>query len=209
MTPDRIRRLTACLHHLRAQVPAGTTHLPRVRLAAALGCDPLVLRDDLAALGVRGRPRLGLEVAAMTAAIEALLGWSEPRDAVLVGTGHLGRAFLGHPGFAAAGLAIAAAFDTDQRLIGQVVNGHTVQPMSRLAGLVQRLGVRLGILALPPFSAPAAARTLYDAGVRGIWNLTGAELHLPADAAVESLDLGAALAGFMAAVERRRRPPRV
>jgi redox-sensing transcriptional repressor len=194
--PAAIRRLTACLHQARRMVADGASSAPLARLAAAAGCAADELRADLAALGVRGRPRIGCRLAEVVAAVERLFGWDQACDAVLVGAGSLGSALLGHPGFAARGVGIVAAFDTDPARIGGEVAGHPVLPLARLPGIVRRLDIRLGILAVPGFSAPSTARLLYDAGVRGFWNLSGGPLNLPDDALVEDLDLGAALAAL-------------
>ena len=82
-------------------------------LAERLKLDTMLVRKDLAMVGVPGRPRRGYPAKELQGAINRVLGWDNATDAVLVGVGSLGSALLGYSGFEEQTLSIVVAFDSD------------------------------------------------------------------------------------------------
>ena len=172
-------------------------------LAAALGIDPVVARKDIAMMGISGRPRLGHPVKELADAMSRALGWDNPTEAALVGCGSLGHALAGYGGFAEQHLSIVVAFDVNPALHGQRVHGVEVRPMADLGDLVRRKRIRLGILTVPDAAAQECASLLVAAGVKGIWNFTSAQLSVPDDVIVQSVDLAQSLAVLSHAIANR------
>lgn len=189
-----LRRLPLYLRLLRAWEAEGRASASCTHLAEALGVDPTLIRKDLALTGAAGRPKTGYRLAELVPAVEAFLGWSHPNEAFIIGAGNLGLALLHYQGFAAYGLSVLAAFDADARKAGTTSLGRRVFPIAKLADLAPRMHVELAILCVPEAAAQAAAAQAYAAGIRGLWNFTGARLRLPADAVVEDVDLAQSLA---------------
>lgn len=209
-----LRRMPAYLRLLRAWEAEGRDTVSCTHLAEALGLDPTLIRKDLQLAGGSGRPKTGYRLSELVPALEGFLGWSRPSEAFVIGAGNLGLALLHYQGFAAHGLSVVAAFDDDARKVGTTGLGKRVFPMAKLADLVQRMGVRLAILCVPDAAAQAVAEACCAAGMRGLWNFTGARLSLPEGAVVEDIDLAQSLALLshrlshsLAAGGRRRSEP--
>jgi redox-sensing transcriptional repressor len=107
----------------------------------------------------------------------------------LVGAGNLGRALLSYSGFAAKGLMIVAAFDSDPAKVNTVIKDHTILPCEKMQEVIQTHEVRLAILTVSPDSAQTVADQLVRAGIRGILNFSPAPIHVPPTVAVQSVDL--------------------
>ena len=132
-------------------------------LAERLNLDTMLVRKDLAMVGVPGRPRRGYPAKELQHAINRVLGWDSATDAVLVGVGSLGSALLGYSGFEEQNLSIVVAFDSAQRRFGAKIHGVKVRPMEDLPRLVKRLKVKLAILTVPNASVWGSAITNFSA----------------------------------------------
>ncbi len=189
-----VRRLPSYLYLLRPLRDAGCEFVSGTALAQQLKLDPVQVRKDLEVTGIVGRPRVGFPVETLITTIEAYLGWHNTAEAFLVGVGSLGSALLGYEGFALHGLRIVAAFDRDPAKAGREVRGTLVLPMEKLPEMVQRLHVRIGIIAVPADQAQAVADTLVEARITGLWNFAHTVLQVPDGVIVQNEDLSVGLA---------------
>ena len=82
-----------------------------------------------------------------------------------------------------------AAFDQDPAKAGTKVGDIPILPMEKLASLTGRMHIGIGILTVPAEAAQATADLMVQAGIRAIWNFAPVRLDLPADVAVENLEL--------------------
>ncbi len=87
--------------------------------------------------------------------IEQFLGYDNTTEAVLIGAGKLGRALLGYSGFAEYGLEIAAAFDTNEAMDGEMESGKPIYAISRLPQFCKERKVLMGIITVPASAAQA------------------------------------------------------
>ena len=126
--------------------------------------------------------------------IEKFLGYDSLSDAIIVGAGGLGRAFLGYEGFKNNGLNIVAAFDVSERLIGTEVLGKKILPLSALKDFVRENRIRIGIITVPKDSAQDVLNEMVDAGIQAVWNFAPAPLRVPKDIVLKTEDLAASLA---------------
>ena len=88
---------------------------------------------------------------------------------------------------------LVAAFDKDPQKIGQQVVGTRtikIQPLSDMPAAVKKLGIRLGVLAVPAPAAQAVAEEMVAAGIRGILNFAPVNLQITPEVSVASVDLG-------------------
>ena len=141
-----------------------------------------------------GRPRLGFAISRLIVDIEKFLGYDSLSDAIIVGAGGLGRAFLGYEGFKNNGLNIVAAFDVSERLIGTEVLGKKILPLSALKDFVRENRIRIGIITVPKDSAQDVLNEMVDAGIQAVWNFAPAPLRVPKDIVLKTEDLAASLA---------------
>jgi redox-sensing transcriptional repressor len=163
-------------------------------IAELVQMDDTLVRKDLAALGVRGQPRVGFNVADVLAAIREVLGFDEALRAVLVGVGQLGGAIASYPGFARYGLDICGIFDSDPDKIGQLRGRQVILPMGRLPIVVRGRGVSTAILTVPSEATQEAADQVIRAGVKAIWNFGNMKLKAPEDVYVRHEHISTGLA---------------
>jgi redox-sensing transcriptional repressor len=163
-------------------------------LGRALNLPAAQIRKDLSFLREFGRPGIGYEVSELLASLEEFLGLANDKEAVVVGAGRLGQALASYPGFEAYGLRIVALFDNDAAKVGQEVAGRTIFPLDKLANLVRRLQIQMGIITVPAQAAQEVADVLVRAGIHIIWNFAPISLTVPEGVWLESEDLAARLA---------------
>ena len=188
-----IRRYPIYLRAIKSMIAAGELHISSAVLAERLGLDPVLTRKDLAMAGVPGKPRRGYPSRELCEAINRSLGWDSATDAVLIGTGSLGRALLGYSGFEEQNLSIVAAFDSDPEKINLKCHGVKIRPMEDLAQIIRKLQVKIGILTVPNAAAQDCADQLVAAGIKGIWNFSAIQLELPSGVLVQNVDLAQSL----------------
>ncbi len=188
-----VARLPVYLRVLTELSTAGRDQVSSADLAEAAGVSAAGLRRDLSGLGQLGRRGVGYPVELLRQAISQALGMQQDQSVLLVGAGHLGTALAGYAGFSDRGLRLCAVVDADPALEGTACGPLTVQPMSRVAQVVQQTGARLAILAVPARAAQEVTDLLVGAGVGGILNFATVGLTVPTGVAVRGVDLSAEL----------------
>lgn len=198
-----VRRLPAYLRLLRRFQEDGDERVSCTRIAGELSLDATQVRKDLSLTGIAGRPRIGYRIHDLIQAIVVFLGWDRQTEALLVGTGNLGRALLGYEPFGVNGLDIIMAFDVDPARAGTTLFGRPVYGMNELSMRAAERALRVAVLTVPGSVADTVARSLVEAGVTGIWNFTPARLSVPDHVLVEQVDLLSSWAGLSARMTRR------
>ena len=189
-----LRRLPAYLQALEQLKAQGREWVSCTHIGELLQQDPAQVRKDLGFVNITGKPKLGFAVEELAAAIRQFIGWDNSTDAFLAGVGHLGQALLGYNGFQAHGLKIVAAFDADPAKVGTEINGCKILPPNKLASLVKRMRVALGIITVPAPAAQEVANQMVEGGIRAIWNFAPVRLEVPEHVLVVNEDLSATLA---------------
>jgi redox-sensing transcriptional repressor len=176
-------------------------------IARFLNMDDTLVRKDLAAIGVRGYPRVGFRTAEIVEAIRRVLGFNDSYRAVIIGAGRLGGALASYTDFTRLGLHIVAVFDNDPARYGSMVSGVAVQPMENLESVVAWRAVRLAILTVPAGPAQSIADRLVRAGVQAIWNFAPTALVTPPDTVVRHEHIAVGLAELSYHLKRRQNGP--
>lgn len=189
-----IRRLPQYMPLLKEALAAGEESISSTKIAEVFDLDPVLVRKDLAGIGITGQARVGFPIRELIRGIEHFLGWDKVSEAFVVGAGNLGRALAGYAGFEQHGLKIVALFDTDPDKIGKTIAGKPVLNLSQFGSLVKRMHVPIAILTVPAQAAQTAANEAVQAGIRAIWNFTPTKLTVPDSVIVERVDLAASLA---------------
>jgi len=191
----QLQRLPIYLQYLREQKNQGVQTITSPMIARALNFSEEQVKKDLQVVTtLKGKPNTGRDIVKLIDDIEAFLGYHNVSDAIIVGVGHLGEAFMNYHGFENFGLNILAGFDIDESKIGRIINGKKVFPMSKLENLVQRLNVQIAILTTPAVVSQAVAELLEHYGIKAIWNFAPVSLKLGANVVVENVDLASSLA---------------
>ena len=189
-----IRRLPLYMPLLKSDLDAGQQCISSAKIAELLKLDPVLVRKDLASIGITGQARVGFPIRELIEGIERFLGWDNVSEAFVIGAGNLGAALAGYAGFEKHGLKIVGLFDSDPGKVGKTIAGKPVLDIRKFASLVQRMHIHIAILTVPADQAAAVAQTAAEAGIKAIWNFTPVKLNLPDTIIVERVDLAASLA---------------
>ena len=190
-----IARMPLYLHFLQEEYTKGPQYISSTVIAQNISVSSVLVRKALALVSSEaGRPKLGFGVSRLIVDIEKFLGYDHISDAIVVGAGGLGRAFLGYEGFKNNGLNVVAAFDVDENLVGTVVAGKRILHMQELGAFVAENNIRLGIVTVPKAAAQEVVNRLVESGVKAIWNFAPAPLRVPKDIVIKTEDLAASLA---------------
>ena len=190
-----IGRMPLYLRFLQEENSRGEKYISSAVIAQNIPVSAVLVRKDLALVSSKpGKPRLGFEVVRLIADIEKFLGYDNLSDAVIVGAGGLGKAFLGYEGFKSNGLNIVAAFDVDPRIVGEEIAGKKVYPMDKFSDFVQHKKINIGIITVPKAAAQETLDTMVRAGIKAVWNCAPAPLRVPKGTILKNEDLSASLA---------------
>lgn len=190
-----IARMPLYLHFLQEENSKGAKYISSSVIAQNISVSSVLVRKDLEIVSSQqGRPRLGFAVSRLIVDIERFLGYNNITDAVLVGAGGLGRAFLGYEGFKSNGLNVVAGFDVNEKLIGTEVAGKRIYALDELGAFVKEHDIRIGIITVPKHAAQEVLNAMVDAGIKAVWNFAPAPLRVPKDIVLKTEDLAASLA---------------
>lgn len=190
-----IARMPLYLHFLQEESSKGAQYISSTVIAQNISVSSVLVRKDLALVSSEaGRPRLGFAINRLIVDIEKFLGYDNLSDAIIVGAGGLGRAFLGYEGFKSNGLNIVAAFDIAENLIGTKVMGKEILPISAMKDFVAEHKIRIGIITVPKIAAQEVLNKMIDAGIQAVWNFAPAPLRVPKEIVLKTEDLAASLA---------------
>ena len=190
-----LARMPLYLHFLQEENSKGAKYISSTAIAQNISVSSVLVRKDLALVSSEpGRPRLGFLISRLIVDIEKRLGYDSLSDAIIVGAGGLGRAFLGYEGFKNNGLHILAAFDVSPSLVGKKVADKEILPMCELKGFVAQHKVRIGIITVPKEAAQDVLNQMVDAGIQAVWNFAPAPLRVPKEIVLKTEDLAASLA---------------
>ena len=168
--------------------------------------DRLLAGEDIALVSsVAGKPKMGYVTKEIIADLEGFLGYNNTHDAILVGVGGLGKAFLGYGGFENYGLNIVAAFDNNERLVNTKINGKPVYDVGKLQSIVARFNIQIGIITVPSYAAQEVADRMVAAGIKAIWNFASVHLNIPSNVALKNEDLASSLALLSLQIQSNRK----
>ena len=189
-----IRRLPRYFRYLRMLIRNGKMRVSSGELADMMHITASQIRQDLNCFGGFGQQGYGYNVSFLYAKICELLGVGAGITAVIIGAGDLGRALVRSSMFAKRGVDILSLFDVNPALIGHEFGGVTVRSMDDLESFCKQNPVSMAVLTLPKDQAEAVSDRLIAAGIKGLWNFTGKELHYDdAEIVVEEVHLGDSL----------------
>jgi redox-sensing transcriptional repressor len=204
LSPPALGRLAICYQVALRAGEDGRESLSSQHLAGLLDVDETLVRKDMAAVGIVGRPHVGFSTGEIILRLQNILGLSQITDAILIGCGALGTALLRYPGFAKYGLRITAAFDADHNKVGGRIGEYVVLPMEKCRSIVDTFAIRVAILAVPADSVQEITNWLVERGVTAIWNFAPVQLKVPRAVNVRNENLAVGLAQLIHSVKHPR-----
>lgn len=188
-----IRRLPIYVRTLNALRDQGTCSVSSEELAATIGVSAAQIRRDLSYFGKFGKQGKGYDTAFLANSIGAILRLDRLWPVALAGVGKLGLAIANYQGFAPSSFKIAALFDGSPRHIGDVVNGLEILPNELIADVVQRQGIKIGIISVRAPYAQEVAERMIAGGIEAILNYAPVILRVPEHVTVREVDPVSAL----------------
>ena len=173
-----LRRLPWYLAYLSTLHDSATEYVSTTRIADALDVDPSQIAKDLSFLGIRGKTRIGYNVATLEETLRDFLGFGRSHNAIICGVGSLGAALIADSGLMRYGLDIVAGIDVNPSIIGSRICNVEIFAPDRAADLVRKFDAKIGIITVPVESAQSASDNLADAGVKAIWNFTPSRIRV-------------------------------
>ncbi|MDP6322484.1 MAG: redox-sensing transcriptional repressor Rex [Acidimicrobiales bacterium] len=162
-------------------------------LAEITGSNESKVRKDLSYLGSYGTRGVGYETDRLIKEIGVVLGGGQPRPAVLVGIGNLGRALSQYEGFEVSGFPIVGLVDTDPNVVGETINGLKVKRLDQMEELVAQTSAVLGIVTTPSTAAQEVVDCLVKAGIMSILNFAPVVVDVVEEVEVRKVDLATEL----------------
>lgn len=189
-----LRRLPWYLAYVAMIAARGETYVSSTAISRAINVDASQIAKDLSYLDIRGKTRIGYEVAELEKVLSGYLGFNRDHNAVMIGVGSLGAALIADSGLKRYGLDIVAGFDVNPAVIGTSISSVPILPMQRFAELRTSLGAEIAIIAVPVEQAQSVADTIVAAGIKALWNFTPCRLRVPDGIVIENTSIYAHLA---------------
>lgn len=189
-----LRRLPWYLAYVTTLRKAGVEFVSSTKIAREIHVDSSQIAKDLSFLDIKGKTRIGYEVAPLERKLREYLGFTSLHRAVMLGVGSLGGALLNDSGLRKYGLEIVAGIDIDPAIVGQTIAGIEIHTPDRLPEIVQRTGATIGIVAVPVDAARETANLAVNAGIRALWNFTPSRLDVPEGVVVTNTSIYSHLA---------------
>ncbi|MFN8459948.1 MAG: redox-sensing transcriptional repressor Rex [Anaerolineae bacterium] len=183
-----IGRLPIYLRALNLLLEAGQEFTSSQELGQKLGIGSAQIRKDLSHFGEFGKQGTGYEINYLREQICKILHVDRDWSVALVGFGDLGQAIAHYGGFASKGFHIEVVFDNDPNKVGHEVNGKKVKDIKDMTEIVNRLKIKMAVIAVPAFAAQEVSNKLIEAGVRAILNYAPITLTVPEGVQVQYID---------------------
>lgn len=168
-------------------------HISATAIARKLSLGEVQVRKDLASISGAGKPKLGYLTSELIENLENSLGCNNYALAVLVGAGKLGKALLDYDEFEKFGIKIAAAFDSNDKIIS--LSGKIkIQPINEFEDFCKSRNIQLGIITVGAGSAQAVCDKMVECGITGILNFAPCSPHVPDGVVIQNENLALSLA---------------
>jgi redox-sensing transcriptional repressor len=189
-----IGRIALYLRPLERLLLEGVNVVSSRKLALLCRVRSAQVRKDLSYFGEFGVRGVGYDVGGLIREIHRILGTDLEWRLGIVGLGNLGQALLQDEYFSKRSYRFVAAFDSDPNKVGKIIHhGLSIQPASEITETCRKLGVHIGVLAVPPSVAQNSADRLFEAGVKAILNFSPIQLREPECCHIENVDFTVSL----------------
>ena len=189
-----LRRLPWYLAYVSMLREQKVEFVSSTQISRELKVDASQIAKDLSFLNIKGKTRIGYEVASLEKELEDFLGFRRGHNALIVGVGSLGAALIQDTGLSRYGLNIVAGFDVNPNIIGRTLCGIPVFDVKELALRRKQFSADIGIVTVPVEKAQEVADSLVEAGVKALWNYTPYRIRVADNIVVQNTSIYAHLA---------------
>lgn len=184
-----VRRLSLYLRFLEEFAEQGAETVSSEALATRGGATSAQVRKDLSFFGSFGKRGLGYQVPALISQIREILGLNRRYRVIVVGAGKIGSALVQYGGFRARGFDLVSIYDNDPKKIGKQWDALTVRDVSHLEKDLHSHPADIAAVVTPAEAAQAVADRLVKCGVTAILNFAPAQLQVPDNVTVKTVNL--------------------
>ena len=189
-----IRRLPRYYRFLLELEKGGATKTSSKELSKRMRATASQVRQDLNCFGDFGQQGYGYNVALLREEIGRILGLDQPKSAILIGMGNLGRAVAQHINFESKGFYLIGTFDCKESLVGQVVRNIPIRNISALDEFCKENKPKAAILCIPKEAAEEISSQLISLGVKAFLNFSHYDILVNnTDVLVENIHFGDSL----------------
>ena len=183
-----IRRLPQYLRSLTHLLESGAEVISSHHLGQILEVTPAQIRKDLSYFGRFGKQGRGYNIRHLLDRLRNILGLEQTWDVAVVGVGRLGRAIINYQGFQPEGFRVVCAFDSEQKVVGEVAGGLIIQDITKIKEVLSDLSVKIAIVSVPASGAQDVIDRLVEAGIRSILSYAPIPAHVPLGVHIRSVD---------------------
>ena len=183
------KRLPIYYRYLRFLHDAGKERVSSTELSAAVKVDSATIRRDFSYFGALGKRGYGYDVEDLMNFFSKTLKQDRLTNVALIGVGNLGHALLNYNFHQSNNMRISAAFDINKEIVGTILSGVPVYPMSEMVEQLRLQQIEVVILTVPTEVAQETTNDLAEAGVKGIMNFTPIRISVPKSIRVQNVDL--------------------
>ena len=184
-----IKRLPRYYRYLGDLLDKDILRISSKDLSQRMGITASQIRQDLNHFGCFGQQGYGYNVELLYQEVQHILGLDRRYRLILVGAGHFGQVLVNNQNFANRGFVFTAIFDNNPAIVGTRVNGIQVFDVASVGEYISANDVDIAALCVPPNAVQELAKTIVEAGVKGIWNFSHNDLRLPEHIIVENVRL--------------------
>ena len=189
-----LRRLPWYLAYVGLLKERGVDYVSSTQISKEINVDASMIAKDLSFLNIKGKTRIGYEVAVLEHELQDFLGFKRGHNAVMIGVGSLGASLIQDSGLVNYGLRIVAGFDINPDVVDTDIGGVPIYDMNRFAQLIPSLKADIGIIAVPIHVAQEVCDIMVDAGIKALWNFTPFRITAPEDIVITNTSIYAHLA---------------
>ena len=184
-----VERLSQYRRSLLLILTKEKTHVFSHEIAQILHITPVQVRRDLMLIGYSGNLRKGYDIKELIDSIGNIIDTDKGQKVAVIGLGNLGKAFISYFKGKRTKLTIVAAFDTNPDKIDRIYDGVPCYNIDKIAEIIKKENITIGIITVPAEQAPAIAETLVLAGVKGILNYSPKPLNVSPYVYLEEYDM--------------------
>ena len=189
-----LRRLPWYLAYVSMLHSQNVEYVSSTQISKELNVDSSQSAKDLSFLNIKGKTRIGYEVAKLERELRDFLGFKRHHNAVMMGVGSLGAALIQDSGLSRYGLNIVAGFDVNPLIVGTSICGVPIYNVDELNTRRKEYNAEIGIVAVPVDKAQEVAEKMIAAGIKAIWNFTPVRIRATEDVVIQDTSIYSHLA---------------
>jgi redox-sensing transcriptional repressor len=184
-----VERLSQYRRSLLLILSKEKTHVFSHEIAQILHITPVQVRRDLMLIGYSGNLRRGYDIKELIEMIGNIIDTEKGQKVAVIGVGNLGKAFISYFKGKRTKLTIVAAFDINPDKVDRIYDGVPCYNISRIAEVMKKENITIGIITVPAEQAPTIAETLVFSGAKGILNYSPKPLNISPSVYLEEYDM--------------------